>query len=248
MEASSDRYQRMEVVTEKEKEKEDKKKVELIHLAIQQLIEEKKNSDKKTTTKTVLSADDHDHDDDEDEDHLLLSRLLSQVELLKEDNNSKLPNELLAETKEPPSSGDDVKVEKKDEKEMGTEEIVKELRKLKRQNTVTHWLLSVMIFLTVAWQLSEVSLILTVKDTLRNPFKSVGDLIKGAINGSGAKIGERNNNEIDCAAAAAAAKSSLSNCCSQLETPSLPPLKIPDFPRMDLPVLGLNNGGGPDED
>lgn len=57
------------------------------------------------------------------------------------------------------------------------EEIVKELRTLRRQNFVTHCLLSVMIALTVAWQVSEVSLILKVKDGLTHPFKSFGSML-----------------------------------------------------------------------
>ncbi|KAG4990017.1 hypothetical protein AAZX31_11G256500 [Glycine max] len=52
------------------------------------------------------------------------------------------------------------------------DEIIKELKKVKRQNFVTHCLLSVMIVLNVAWQLSEVSLILKVKDGLSHPFRS----------------------------------------------------------------------------
>ena len=42
-------------------------------------------------------------------------------------------------------------------------EIVKELKKVKRQNFVTHCLLSVLIVLTAAWQVSEVKLILKVR-------------------------------------------------------------------------------------
>ena len=61
------------------------------------------------------------------------------------------------------------------------EEIVKELRAVRRQNFVTHCLLSVMIALTVAWQVSEVSLILKVKDGLTHPFKSFGSMLTGRV-------------------------------------------------------------------
>lgn len=60
-------------------------------------------------------------------------------------------------------------------------EIVKELRKLRRQNFVTQCLLSAMIVLTVAWQVSEVSLILKVKDGMRHPFKSFGSMLTGML-------------------------------------------------------------------
>ena len=61
------------------------------------------------------------------------------------------------------------------------EKIVREIKKVERQNVVTHWLLSAMIVLTVAWQISEVSLILKLKqgfsDGLRHPFKHLGGML-----------------------------------------------------------------------
>ncbi|KAI3983486.1 hypothetical protein MKX01_038906 [Papaver californicum] len=129
----------------------------------------------------------------------------------------------------------DVELEKKNEK--GIEEIVKELKKVQKQNSITHCLLSVMILLTLAWQVSEVSLILTVKNKFTNPFKSVGNLIKGAIAGGGIggvkeRIGEgKSNSERD-------PKSVVSDFCSQIEPPPLPELRIPDLGNVDLPGLG----------
>ncbi|GJU87618.1 hypothetical protein Tco_1295164, partial [Tanacetum coccineum] len=48
--------------------------------------------------------------------------------------------------------------------------IVKELKELKRQNFITQCLLSAMIVLTVTWQISEVSIILKLKDGVTHPF------------------------------------------------------------------------------
>lgn len=104
-----------------------------------------------------------------------------------------------------------------------TDEIVKELKKVKRQNFVTHCLLSVMIVLTVAWQLSEVSFIMKVKDGLNHPFRSFGSMLKGMV-----KVPDMNGQEAD-------------NKERGPESPSLPSL-IPEMPQMDVPNLGLHNG------
>lgn len=63
------------------------------------------------------------------------------------------------------------------------QEIVKELRRVRRQNTVTHWLLSIMIVLTLSWQVSEVSLMLKLKDGLSHPFRSIGSMLAGMFKG-----------------------------------------------------------------
>ncbi|PIA33803.1 hypothetical protein AQUCO_04000101v1 [Aquilegia coerulea] len=167
---------------------------------------------------------------DEKDDDLLHSRLISESEMIKEDNTNIQP-ELLASEKEPSSSAV-VEVETNmtsgesdgGSKETGTEEILKELRKVKRQNSITHWLLAIMIALTATWQFSEVSLILKVKNKLTNPFKSFGDMFTGAQDA----LKHFDGNESDAA-------------LKNIQSPSLPPLKIPDLPFMDLPVLGLTD-------
>jgi hypothetical protein len=61
------------------------------------------------------------------------------------------------------------------------EEIIKEVKKVKKQNFVTHCLLSAMIVLTVAWQLSEVSLVWKVKEGINDPFRSFGNMVKDTV-------------------------------------------------------------------
>ncbi|ESW35768.1 hypothetical protein PHAVU_001G262900 [Phaseolus vulgaris] len=75
------------------------------------------------------------------------------------------------------------------------DEIMKELKKVKRQNFVTHCLLSAMIVLTVTWQLSEVSLILQLKDGLSHPFRSFGNMLKGMVKVPDMKPHEADDNE-----------------------------------------------------
>lgn len=113
--------------------------------------------------------------------------------------------------------------------EIGTEEIIKELKKVERQNSITHWLLSIMIVLILGWQLSEFSFILKVKEGLNHPFRSFGNLVIGMLKGP-------DNNGQD------AEKQSSLTKKPQIETPPLP-LRIPELPHVDLPVLGLNGEG-----
>jgi hypothetical protein len=61
------------------------------------------------------------------------------------------------------------------------EEIIKEVKKVKKQNFVSHGLLSAMIVLTVAWQLSEVSLVWKVKEGINHPFRSFGNMVKDTM-------------------------------------------------------------------
>lgn len=103
-----------------------------------------------------------------------------------------------------------------------TEEIMKELKKVKRQNTITHWLLSIMIVLTVTWQLSEVSFILKVKDGMSHPFRSLGNTLTGMF-----KRGKNGKNI------------KIEGSLEQL-TESIPALKIPELPKIDVKGLSYD--------
>ncbi|BFG16081.1 hypothetical protein CerSpe_023550 [Prunus speciosa] len=185
--------------------------VELINEAIKRLLEERKNRD--------ASADD-------DDDRRLLARLLSQVESLKGNERLQKP-EALTKLGEVTSSADGDQSKPKSKSggdkadgddggsdEIDREEIIKELNKVKRQNTITHWLLSVMIVLTVAWQASEVTLLWKFKDGLSHPFKYIGDMLSGKGTG---KDSEEHKKEVS----------------------PLPCLKIPELPHAELPDMSL---------
>jgi len=61
------------------------------------------------------------------------------------------------------------------------EEVVKELENLKKQNRTTQWLVSALIVVTVAWQISEISLLLKLKRYLTHPFRSLGSMVTGVF-------------------------------------------------------------------
>ncbi|KZV44086.1 hypothetical protein F511_10757 [Dorcoceras hygrometricum] len=64
------------------------------------------------------------------------------------------------------------------EVEEGSDEVMKELKNIKRQNSITHGLLSAIIVVTLACQLSEVSLILKIGHVLSSPLESLGGILK----------------------------------------------------------------------
>lgn len=64
---------------------------------------------------------------------------------------------------------------------MDNEEIAQELKKVKKQNFVTHCLLVAMIVLTITWQISEVSLLLWLKNGVTHPVRSLGSMVKGML-------------------------------------------------------------------
>ncbi|KAK9675378.1 hypothetical protein RND81_11G004300 [Saponaria officinalis] len=135
-----------------------KNKIELIQIAIQQLIE---------SNQTNL------HNNDQHQQ--ILTNLISQLEALKADGIIDPPE---PESKESPSSSSNASESKKEDEKDESKEVIKELKKLEKQNRVTHWLLSTLILVTVAWQLSEVSLLLKLRQGITNPFKSFGNMFK----------------------------------------------------------------------
>lgn len=103
-------------------------------------------------------------------------------------------------------------------------ELKKQLTKLRRQNFITHCLLSLGILITVGWQISIVSLLYRVKDGVSHPFKSLGGIIggllfKGPANNIKIKDGERHSPII-------------------LEHPIIQPSTLPGLkiPHMELPA------------
>ncbi|XP_042466599.1 uncharacterized protein LOC122049253 [Zingiber officinale] len=96
--------------------------------------------------------------------------------------------------------------------------IAEEIRGVRKQNLVTHRLLSALIVVTLVWQLNEVSLLLMAREKLRNPLKAIGDAVKGLVRGCGRRRLQK----------------------QQIETNGLPPIPVPDQTRVDLPPLDLD--------
>ncbi|KAL3835710.1 hypothetical protein ACJIZ3_010446 [Penstemon smallii] len=189
-----------------------KEKVEIIQQAIKQLIEEEKANDPPPSSS--FPANSLTEDDQNSGQHQLLSKLLSQLESLEGDESNK----------EKQSS-------QNDEKLNNHEKIMKELKNVKRQNNITHCLLSAMIVLTLVWQLSEVSLILKIKNGFTNPFKSVGGIIGGLLKN------RHSCPEIDVQEA----MNQVTTKHKQVTgSTAFPGIKVPELPHLDLPGLDFD--------
>ncbi|KAI3688618.1 hypothetical protein L2E82_46321 [Cichorium intybus] len=190
-------------------------KVEVIKQAIKQVMEEIRDGTK--------SSSDDGGDVEDDNQHRLLSKLMSQLERLEAEPEVNTEGSVLVDPAlSKPESTIDNEANKTNIEE---EKIVKELKKLKRQNLITHCLLSVMIVLTVAWQVSEVSIILKLKDGVNHPFRSIGNIFKWMLIPPKA-----NDNEEET-------ESSITN--NLIESARIGDLKIPELPHIELPTNQL---------
>ncbi|GAU16672.1 hypothetical protein TSUD_326220 [Trifolium subterraneum] len=200
------------------------RRLQLIDLAIQKHIHDKSDNN---------SNHHHNLKDYETEYQLVLSQLLavSELELSKRD-------EIVNQYKEsnPSESVAAVNEEKESEtvddggskgSENNDDEIIKEVKKVKKQNFVTHCLLSAMIFLTVAWQLSEVSLVWKVKEGINHPFRSIGNMVKDTVKEVKEKVSDFNGKDDD--------DNKENNESTSLTTS----IKIPDITNMDVPSKGM---------
>ncbi|KAL9671111.1 hypothetical protein QQ045_008677 [Rhodiola kirilowii] len=115
-----------------------------------------------------------------------------------------------------------------------TNKMIKEINNLKQQNFITHCLLGTMIVLTLGWQLSEVSLILTLKNGLTNPFRSIGNVLSKMVKRRSL------NNSLQ----ATEEESSLSVSLISTEPPHMLGMKMPELPKfLDLSKWGQFGNG-----
>ncbi|KAJ1279255.1 hypothetical protein BS78_04G141500 [Paspalum vaginatum] len=138
-----------------------------------------------------------------DEEERLLSSLLTKLDELEKNADSDVvePHSMHPNRQHPGNGEQSKKVP----------DIAKDLDKIKRQNTITHLLLGTVIVLTAVWQVNEVSFLLWLHNKLSNPFKSLGDMIKGSLKLRGRR--------------------------PVMESSPLPPVAVPDISRADLPTL-----------
>ena len=108
-----------------------------------------------------------------------------QLESLKEDELV-IQSESMVELKSVPADEVETKIDNetetlKEDIEIRAEDVNKRLKKIEKQNKTTHWLLSALIVLTIAWQASEVSLLLKLKEGFSHPLKSFTNMVVGMI-------------------------------------------------------------------
>ncbi|CAH8381709.1 unnamed protein product [Eruca vesicaria subsp. sativa] len=146
--------------------------VEVLSRAIEKLLGEKR--------KREAAGDSFIEDDD---DQLLLTRLISQLELPNPIQKTLVIAKEEEEEPSPDSSPSKGKHEGSKQLEESIEEMAKDIKEVKRQNKVTHILLSALIILTLTWQLSEYSMIYMMKERLTHPIRSIGGMLSGMFKG-----------------------------------------------------------------
>ncbi|KAG2269650.1 hypothetical protein Bca4012_062671 [Brassica carinata] len=146
--------------------------VEVLSRAIEKLLDEKR--------KREASGDSFIEDED---DHLLLARLMSKLESPNPIQKTLVTAKEEEEESLPDSSPSNGKQEDKRRLEESIEKIAKDIKEVKRQNKVTHVLLSALIILTLTWQLSEYSMIYMMKERLSHPIRSIGGMFSGMFKG-----------------------------------------------------------------
>ncbi|KAF8075627.1 hypothetical protein N665_1075s0006 [Sinapis alba] len=146
--------------------------VEVLSRAIEKLLDEKR--------KREAAGDSFIEDED---DQLLLTRLISQLESPNPIQKTLVTAKEEEEEASLDSSLSNGKQEGKRRLEESIEEIAKDIKEVKRQNKVTHVLLSALIILTLTWQLSEYSMIYMMKDRLTHPIRSIGGMLSGVFKG-----------------------------------------------------------------
>ncbi|CAA2991376.1 Hypothetical predicted protein [Olea europaea subsp. europaea] len=213
----------MKTKTESEEEK-----MEVIQRAIKQLMEledEKFNPSRSSSLlESYAAVDSEDDKSNGGRRRHLLSKLLFQLESLDgiPQKSGELADEEHVHSSKNSERSATANAVGNSTSGITNEDITKELKELKKQNFVTHCLLSALIVLTIAWQLSEVSLILKVKDGLSNPLRSIGRMFNGMFK-------SRKNGIVQEAAKHVSAKE------REIPEPTpLPGLRIPGFPIEDL--------------
>ncbi|CAN1152566.1 hypothetical protein LINPERPRIM_LOCUS28994 [Linum perenne] len=197
-------------------------KLQFLTEEIQRLIEEKKNQEEEAFGVDSIPLD--------HTDRPILSRLLSELESLKGDGTLKQSGSSSdgeSKLKSTRKAGLGQKATSKGSRNkdvIDVEEIGKEIKKVKRQNFITHCLLSALIVVTVAWQVSEVSLALSIKDKLSHPVKSLASALFG---------GGRRNQCHD--------RDGQDQERSHQETNNGSTMMIPELPRVDFSFSGDDN-------
>lgn len=115
-----------------------------------------------------------------------------------------------------PEIGETVSKHENSIENSAAEEIVKELRKLRRQNFVSQCLISAMIVLSVAWQASQLTLFFQFKNGLSRPFKSLGSMVTGVLKRCSTNRQDPENQQ------------------SKEVPANVLPLRIPELPHIDL--------------
>lgn len=149
--------------------------LELIELALHRLLRNDKSHDPHgEDAESKLIRDEKDRD--------LLLRLLDQLNSLKAERGQKdCENSLPTDDR---NSNTELNGSDEIDRQGKNEEVMKEIRKVKKQNKFTHLILGIILASNMVWRISELAVALLIRRQISNPLKLIGGMITGNFGGS----------------------------------------------------------------
>lgn len=188
------------------------KDLDLIELALSRLLSDEKSHDHHgEDAQSKLIRDEKDRD--------LLLRLLDQLNSLKAERGqneceNNLPTDDRNSDTEHHGSG-------KIGGQVRHEEVMEEIRKLKKQNKFTNLILGLILGSNVIWRLLELSAALLIRKQISNPFKLIGSLIGGNDRGPVTQKNGIHNH--------------MAYLLPSVEAPAIPRFELPQLPHIEVP-------------
>lgn len=186
--------------------------LDLIELALRRLLSNDKSHDpheEDTESKPVRDEKDRD----------LLLRLLDQLNSLKAERGQKdCENSLPTDDR-----NSDTELHGSDEigGQVKIEEVIEEIRKVKKQNKFTHLILGIILASNMVWRISELVVAVLIRRQISNPFKLIGGLISGNLGGSITQNHSSHNYRAPL--------------LPRVETPTIPHLEALQLPHIEMP-------------
>jgi len=185
--------------------------LDLIELALRRLLSNDKSHDPhEEDAESKLVRDEKDRD--------LLLRLMDQLNSLKaergqKDSENRLPTD---------DRNSDTELHGSDEigGQVKIEEVMEEIRKLKKQNKFTHFILGIILASNMVWRISELVVAVLIRRQISNPFKFIG----GLISNLGGSVTQKHSNHNFTAP-----------LLPRVETPTIPHFEALQLPHIEVP-------------
>lgn len=195
------------------------KDLDLIELALRRLLSDDKSHDLHgEDVQSKLIRDEKDRD--------LLFRLLDQVNSLKAERGQ---NE--CENSLPRDDGNsDTELHGRDKigGQVRNEEVREEIRKVKKQNKLTHLILGIILASNVIWGFSELSVALLIRKKVNNPFRLIGSLMTGNFRRPVTENHSSHNHK--------------GHLLPHVEAPAIPHFEVPSLFQTEDKALHISNG------
>jgi len=169
-----------------------------------------------------------------EKDRELLLRLLDQLNSLKEERDQQDCENSL------PEDATNSDIERHGGDKIGgqarNKETMEEIRKVQRQNRLTHVILGIIFASNVIWRLSQLAVALLIRKEMSNPLRLIGSFITGNFKGP---MTENHSNQNLTASLLSRVESYSS---AHFEAPQLPHIEMPSFFQTEDKAIQISNG------